>query len=145
MVKPDAARTFVPCMKAAFTMATKPLNVVLVEDDLSLGQAMERVLQAAGFQTWVFPSGESLLNSRAAQHASCFVFDVQLPGITGFELRKALEGPASHVPLIFITAHDEPEVRIEAEANAALFLVKPFSGRRLIDAVHRALLSQAEN
>ena len=134
-----------PHLMTTPTMATKPLNVVLVEDDLSLGQAMERVLQAAGFQTWVFPSGESLLNSRAAQHASCFVFDVQLPGITGFELQKALEGPASQVPLIFITAHDEPEVRIEAEANAALFLVKPFSGRRLIDAVHRALLSQAEN
>jgi FixJ family two-component response regulator len=130
---------------AAFPMAPKQVNVVLVEDDLSLGQAMERVLQAAGFQTWVFPSGESLLNSRAAQHASCFVFDVQLPGITGFELRKALDGPASQVPLIFITAHDEPEVRSEAEANAALFLVKPFTGRRLIDAVHRALLSQAEN
>lgn len=126
-------------------MASPSLNIVLVEDDLSLGRAMERVLQAAGFQTWVFPSGESMLNSRAAQHASCFVFDVQLPGITGFELQKALEGPASQIPLIFITAHDEPQVRNEAEANSALFLVKPFSGRRLIDAVHRALLSQAEN
>ncbi len=90
-VKYDAARTFSPRLTAASTMAPKPLNVVLVEDDLSLGQAMERVLQAAGFQTWVFPSGESMLNSRAAQHASCFVFDVQLPGITGFELQKALE------------------------------------------------------
>jgi len=126
-------------------MASPPLNIVLIEDDLSLGQAMERVLQASGFQTWVFPSGESMLNSRAAQHASCFIFDVQLPGLTGFEVRKALDGAASQVPLIFITAHDEPEVRLEAESHSALFLVKPFSGRTLVDAVHRALLSQSTN
>lgn len=126
-------------------MASPPLNIVLIEDDLSLGQAMERVLQASGFQTWVFPSGESMLNSRAAQHASCFIFDVQLPGLTGFEVRKALDGAASQVPLIFITAHDEPEVRLEAESHSALFLVKPFSGRTLMDAVHRALLSQSTN
>jgi FixJ family two-component response regulator len=126
-------------------MVSHPLNVVIVEDDRSLGHAMERVLLAAGFQTWVFSSGESLLSSRAAQHAACFVFDVQLPGITGFELRKALDGAASHTPLIFITGHDEPEVRLAAEASAALYLVKPFTGRRLIEAVHRALLTQAEN
>jgi FixJ family two-component response regulator len=126
-------------------MPTRPLNIVLVEDDLSLGLAMERVLQAAGFQTWVFPSGEALLNSRAMLHAACFVFDVHLPGCTGFELWKALDGTAAKVPLIFITAHDEPEARLEAEANSALFLVKPFSGRLLIDAVHRALLAGQEN
>jgi len=126
-------------------MESRPLNIVLVEDDLSLGLAMERVLQAAGFQTWVFPSGEALLNSRATQHAACFVFDVHLPGCTGFELWKSLDGAASKVPLIFISAHDEPEARLEAEANSALFLVKPFSGRLLIDAVHRAMLASQEN
>lgn len=126
-------------------MANRPPNIVLVEDDLSLGLAMERVLQAAGFQTWVFPSAEAFLNSRAAQHAACFVFDVQLPGLTGFELWKSLDGVAGKVPLIFITAHDEPETRLEAESHTHLFLVKPFSGRALVDAVHRAMLAHQEN
>jgi FixJ family two-component response regulator len=126
-------------------MVATPSNIVLVEDDQSLSIAMERVLQAAGFQTAIFPSAESLLGSNAVRNAACFVFDVHLPGMTGFELWKALEGDASQVPLIFITAHDEPDIRLEAEASTAHFLVKPFSGRLLIEAVHRALLTRAEN
>lgn len=125
--------------------SVRPHNIVLVEDDPGLGVAMERVLQAAGFQTWIFPSGEALLQSRAVRHAACFVFDVHLPGITGFELWRTVKDAARHVPLILITAHDDPGVRREAEANTALFLLKPFSGRLLVDAVHRALLSREEN
>ncbi len=123
----------------------RPRNIVLVEDDPGLGVAMERVLQAAGFQTWIFRSGEALLQSRAVRHAACFVFDVHLPGITGFELWRTVKDTAHQVPLILITAHDDPGVRREAEANTALFLVKPFSGRLLVDAVHRALLTREEN
>lgn len=98
---------------------------------------MERVLQAAGFQAWVFSSAEALLESAAISHAECFIFDIHLPGINGFELSRATG--ARKVPLIFVTAHDEPEMRQEAEACSAQFLVKPFTGRRLVEAVESAL------
>jgi DNA-binding response OmpR family regulator len=125
-------------------MPSSPISIVLVEDDAGLSLAMERVLQAAGFQTWAFPSAESLLSYRAASHAACFVLDVHLPGMNGFELCKVLNG-MTQVPVIFITAHDEPETRSEAEANSSAILVKPFSGRVLIQAVHEALLPHSQN
>lgn len=118
-------------------MAQTLPSIVLVEDDASLSVAMERVLQAAGFHTSAFSSGEELLNHEAARDAACFLLDVHLPGMTGFELREALAEKAGDVPVIFMTAYDEPESR--ASARDSVFLVKPFAGRLLLDAIRHAL------
>jgi len=116
-------------------------TIVLVEDDASMSQAIERVLQAGGFTPVLFASAEAALEGGAAEAADGLVLDIHLPGITGFELyrRLALSGKAG--PVIFITAHDEPAVRDEAESlgGAGSYLPKPFSGRDLIQAVTQAL------
>jgi FixJ family two-component response regulator len=124
-------------------MTSPQSSIVIVEDDASLSQAMERVLQASGFQTAVFSSAEDLLATGLVDRAAGLVLDVELPGMTGFELCAELDRTQTRrPPLVFITAHDEPQVRAEATAyGASGFLTKPFSGRKLVEAVHRALLS----
>jgi FixJ family two-component response regulator len=72
--------------------------------------------------------------------AGCLVLDVRLPGMSGFELYRALRQSGIEPPVIFITAHDEPSAREQAaQAGAVAYLAKPFHGRRLVDAVNRAL------
>jgi FixJ family two-component response regulator len=124
-------------------MTSPQSSIVVVEDDASLSQALERVLQASGFQTAAFRSSEELLATGQVDLAAGLVLDVELPGMTGFELCAELDRTQTRrPPVIFITAHDEPQVRAEAASfGAAGFLTKPFSGRKLVETVHRALLS----
>jgi FixJ family two-component response regulator len=118
---------------------TRNRTIVVVDDDDGMANALRRMLTAAGFEAEVFGSAEAMLDARAADHAACMVLDVQLPGMSGFELfdRIAAEdGP----PVIFITAYDDEESRAEAERrHAHAFLVKPFTGRALVVEIVRAL------
>jgi FixJ family two-component response regulator len=120
-------------------------NIVVVEDDASMRQAIERILRAAGFEPTLFASAEALLESDATADAGCMVLDVHLPGLSGFQLRELLSKAGTRLPVIFITAHDEPAARDQAKsAGAVAFLAKPFSGRMLLEKVEQALrLSRA--
>jgi DNA-binding response OmpR family regulator len=114
-------------------------RIVVVEDDTSMSQAIERVLQAGGFQAVAFASAEAALEAGVA--ADALVLDIHLPGMSGFEMYRRLALAGEAPPAIFITARDEPAVRDEAEGlgGAGSYLPKPFSGRDLLDAVSRAL------
>lgn len=106
-----------------------------------MSQAIERVLTAGGFAVLAFNSAEAFIRADVASNAGCLVLDVRLPGMSGFELYRQLgrQGDLA-APVIFITAHDEASTRAEAaRAGAKGFLVKPFSGRMLLDAVKRAI------
>jgi FixJ family two-component response regulator len=114
--------------------------VVVVEDDPSMSQALERILRLGGVTAVSFVSGEALLASDSMSNARCLIVDVQLPGINGFELRERLSTMIVLPPVIFITAFDEPEARAQAvNAGAVAFLAKPFSGRALLETVNRVL------
>jgi FixJ family two-component response regulator len=116
------------------------LRIVVVEDDATMGQAIERILRAGGFEAVGFASSEAALEAGAATTADCLVLDIFLPGMSGFELYRQLVHCGSKAPVIFVTAHDEPALREEAETlGANSFLPKPFPGRMLLDAVTRAL------
>jgi FixJ family two-component response regulator len=116
-------------------------DIVVVDDDDGARRAFERVLNAAGFRTLAFPSAETLLQSDGAAGAACLVLDVHLPGLSGFELRRELaRSGARQPPVIFVTGHDEPAARDQAEAlGAAAYLPKPFAGRALVAAVALAV------
>jgi len=117
-------------------MGEQHRNIVIVEDDPSMDVAIVRLLRAVGLQPQSFPSAEALLASNAAADADCFVFDVQLPGISGFELRARLAKEGNMRPVIFITAYDHATVREQVrEAGAAGFFPKPFPGREFVQAV----------
>ena len=110
--------------------------IVIVEDDPSMSQALERILRLGGHATFSYPSAEALLANSHPEDAACLILDVQLPGITGFELHARLAEKGPTPPVIFISAFDEPEARARAlRARAAAFLAKPFSGRVLLEAV----------
>lgn len=115
--------------------------IVVVEDDDGVRRAFERVLKAAGFRAVTFASAETLLQCDAADRAACLVLDVQLPGLSGFELRRELvRTNCGQPPVIFITGHDDPSAREQAEAlGAAAYLPKPFAGHALVAAVARAV------
>ena len=118
--------------------------VLIVEDDSSMSQALERILRLGGHETVSYPSAEALLASGDCSAAACMILDIQLPGLTGLELHARLSQLGSVPPVIFITAFDEPEARAQAERlGASAFLAKPFSGRTLLATV-RATLTALE-
>jgi len=115
-------------------------QIIVVEDDSSMMHAVQRLLQAAGFEAWAFSSAESLLQSGLAPGAACFVFDVRLPGMSGIELHQRLVEDGIKRPVIFVTAHDDPSLRDAAEPYASsAWLLKPFPGQSLLDAISRAI------
>ena len=120
-----------------------PTQIVVVDDDPSMRLALQRLLSAAGFTATTFASAETLLQADgAAANVHCLILDVHLPGLSGFELRRRLVESGATSPVIFITAHDEPATRAQAEqAGAIAYLIKPFPGRGLLTAVTQAVRS----
>jgi FixJ family two-component response regulator len=115
-------------------------TVVIVEDDPSMSRALARILRLGGIGAKAYVSGEVLLASANLEGVGCLIVDVQLPEMSGFELRTRLATMVALPPVIFITAFDSPEARAQAlAAGAAAFLTKPFSGRTLLETVRRAL------
>lgn len=116
-------------------------TIIVVDDDADMNQALERLLNAAGFEPTMFRSGEALLADGAATTADCFILDVHLPGISGFELQERIALCGAVAPVIFITAYADSAARERArEAGAAGFFSKPFSGQPLLAAIQQALV-----
>jgi len=116
--------------------------VLLVEDDASMNQALKRIFRLSGVNCVAYETAEALLGEELANSAACLVLDVQLPGMTGFELWDQLTLRGVKAPVIFITAFDEPDARARAQQAGGGFLVKPFAGRALVNAVRRVLEPQ---
>lgn len=123
-------------------MTTHRRTIVVIEDDPSLNLAVGRLLEAAGFETCTYSSAEAALADDRLAAADCLVLDVQLPGMSGFELQRRLMRDGRCTPVIFITANDDAaHQRMAHECGAAGYLPKPFSSASLIDAVQRAMSS----
>jgi len=115
-------------------------QIIVVEDDASMMQAINRLLQAAGFCPVTFSSAEALLQSGAASRAACFIFDVRLPGSSGIELQQRLAAGGIERPVIFITGSDSPSTREATSAcHPVAYLTKPFAAKNLLAAIGRAL------
>jgi FixJ family two-component response regulator len=118
----------------------KPL-VAVVDDDDSVGRAIKRLLRSTGLAADTYKTGDDFLEMCAANPSyrpACVVLDVQMPGLNGLEVQRRLAG--SRIPVIFITAHDETDVREQAmAAGAAAYLRKPFNDEVLIEAVRMAI------
>ena len=117
-------------------MATAGRRILVVEDDKSLRDALERLLDAAGFEAGSYGSAEALLANGGAADAACVVSDLKLPARSGLELLDEMRARGWRPPLILITAHDAPGLRGEAERHGvAAYLAKPFRGTALLDAI----------
>ena len=114
--------------------------VAIVDDDPSMLRATADLLNALGFQTKVFTSAQDFLDAGAATQADCLLLDIDLGGVSGFELQHQLKISGSTLPIIFITALDDDGTREQArKAGCIAFLRKPYSARQLIDALQKAL------
>jgi two-component system, LuxR family, response regulator FixJ len=113
--------------------------VLVVEDDVGMREAIESLLDAAGFESAIYDSAESLLAAGAVEGAVCIVSDLKLPAMSGLELLAALSARGPRPPFILITAHDSPGVRNEAERRGVSgFLPKPFPASALLAAIETA-------
>jgi FixJ family two-component response regulator len=117
--------------------------VFVVDDDLSVRQAIKSLLQSVGLQVEDFGSAAELLKDRRLADrsaAACLVLDVRLPGVSGLDVQAELSNAAIGVPIIFITGHGDIPMTVRAiRAGAVEFLTKPFRDQDLIDAVQTAL------
>ena len=114
--------------------------VTIVDDDESVRDALKGLLQSAGFAAAVFSSAEEFLRSSNHDKTSCLILDVHMPAMNGLELQRRLGGAQCRIPMIFITALDDPSTRAQAlKAGAVDFLKKPFSCDALLNAVLAAL------
>jgi FixJ family two-component response regulator len=111
--------------------------VAVVDDDASMRVGLERLLQARGFDTEIFPSAEAFL--AAASAADCLLLDIHLGGMSGFELHRRLSCASCRLPIIFMTAFDDDSAREQAVSlGCVAYLRKPFAGQLLIDAIAQA-------
>lgn len=114
--------------------------IVLVEDDESMRSALQRLLNAFGFDCDAFVSAESLLASGPGEGAACVVSDLKLPGMSGLELLREMRARGGWPPLILVTAHDAPGLADDVvRRGAAAYLPKPFAGTALVQAVNHVL------
>ena len=113
--------------------------VATVDDDSRVRESVQSVLESAGYTAVAFDSAETFLLSGALSSVSCVIADVRLPGMRGTELQRHIRRERRQLPVIFITAHDDDEVRRQALRDGAVaFLLKPFDGNDLLDLVAQA-------
>jgi FixJ family two-component response regulator len=111
-------------------------TVAIIDDDVSTCRALSRLLRAVGFEARTFYSGEDFLRNRSGLPFTCLLVDVQLGGISGLELQQILIADGNPTPVIFITAHDDPNVRTEAiRGRCAGFFRKSDPGALIIQAL----------
>jgi FixJ family two-component response regulator len=114
--------------------------VAIVDDDESACRSLSRLLRAAHLQAITYPSAEAFLADTKHPKFDCLVLDIQLGGMTGLELSERLSAVNDGTPVIFITAHDEPEIRAEAEAlDCAGYFRKTDSGAEVLAGIRRAI------
>src|SRR5262245_13432227 len=114
--------------------------VVIVDDDDQLRGALRGLLKASGLDVRAFASAEEFLNSQDHGHAACLIADIRMPGMSGLDLRARLTAEQIRIPTIFITAHGDARMRMQAmRAGAVEFLEKPFEDEALLESVRAAL------
>jgi FixJ family two-component response regulator len=114
--------------------------VSIVDDDQGIRLALEALMRSAGLSAEAFGSAEDFLESGKLDSTACLVLDVQLPRMSGLELQKYLTAAGARVPIVFITAHEQEDVRAVAlESGAVAFLSKPLSRGVLLEYVRATI------
>jgi FixJ family two-component response regulator len=122
------------------TRGENPKMVAVVDDDESFRGALQRLLKSAGFPVRSFASAEDFLRSGQQQDAGCLIADIRMPGMSGLDLQAKLNADHCPIPTIFITAHGDEKMRLQAMRSGAVkFLAKPFDDAILLESVRTAL------
>lgn len=120
--------------------SSRSYAVGVIDDDASILRALRRLLGAAGFDVTTFASGEELVASQNLDLIDCLVVDIQMAGLSGFELHERLAETGRSLPIVFITAHDDAATRERAQqVPKSQYLRKPFDEGVLIQAINTVL------
>jgi FixJ family two-component response regulator len=114
--------------------------IAIVDDDDLMRGALQGLLKAAGLPARAFASAEEFLQSGQQHHSACLIADIRMPGMSGLELQARLNDEQISIPTIFITAHGDSRMRMQAlRAGAVEFLTKPFDDEILLESVRAAV------
>ncbi len=117
----------------------KPRLVAVLDDDELMRSALQGLLKAVGLPSQVFASAEEFLNFGQQHQIACLIADIRMPGMSGLELQAELNTEGCRIPIIFITAHGDEKMRMQAlRAGAVEFLAKPFDDEVLLERVRAA-------
>ena len=113
--------------------------VAIVDDEKVVRRAIGRLVGSAGLQSETFSSAEDFLRAFPNRGPDCLVLDLRLPGMSGLELQQQLAANHNRTPIVFVSAHDDPDTRAQAlKAGAVAFLAKPFKEEALLEAIRSA-------
>jgi FixJ family two-component response regulator len=116
--------------------------VAIVDDDDLMRTALQGLLKSAGLAAQSFASAEGFLKSGQQHDTACLITDIRMPGMSGLELQAQLNADHCRIPTIFITAHGDARMRMQAmRAGAVEFLAKPFDDEALLESVRAAIES----
>lgn len=136
MIVSDEAKAY----GAAMSTGQDTRLIVIVDDDQSVQSALQDLIEADGLSARCFGSAEEFLVSGVVCKAECLITDIRMPGMSGLELQAKLKADGCKTPIIFITAHGDARVRIQAMREGAVeFLMKPFDDQVLLSRVRAAL------
>ncbi len=108
----------------------------IIDDDQSVRDSISSLLRSVGYQTERYASAEAYLNSARNTELNCLLLDVRMPGLSGLQLQSHLNQKMVVVPVIFLTAHCDDQVRVKAlEQGAVAFFHKPFNDELLLGAI----------
>lgn len=120
-------------------------TVFIVDDDARMRAAMQRLLKTVGLHSESFATPQDFLRRKLPDAPNCLILDVRLPGMSGLEVQSKLNETGVQIPIIFITSHGDIPMTVKAiKSGAVEFLTKPFRDQDLIDAIQKALKSNAE-
>ena len=115
-------------------------SVFIIDDDAEFRDLVVRLLRSVGLHTQQFSSVSDFLSAEPSDGPSCLVLDIRMPGQSGLELQRDLAAANKQVPIIFITAHGDIPMTVQAMKGGAVeFLTKPFRDQELLDAVETGL------
>jgi FixJ family two-component response regulator len=117
----------------------RPL-IAVVDDEESVRRALARMLSASQFDVEVFAAGQEFLDSLRTRLPDCVLLDYQMPGLTGRDVQHQLTVSRSRVPIIVVTAHDQPALREQCLADGAVaYVAKPLQRERLVSLINDAI------
>jgi FixJ family two-component response regulator len=117
--------------------------VAIVDDEEGIRKALRRLLRASGLDAEAYATGEEFLSAAGQKRPDCLVLDLHMPGMSGLQVLRRLKATAEGLPVVMITADDEPETRKQCmNAGADAYLRKPLQDGLLLTAISLAMRSR---
>jgi FixJ family two-component response regulator len=123
-----------------------PNLLAILDDDKSVQNALQDLIESEGMSTLCYDSAEQFLNSEDRHKAACLIADIRMPGMSGIEVQAKLKAERCRIPIIFITARGDIPSTVSAMKGGAIdFFTKPVDGTALLNSIEKALQQDREN